>query len=202
MARTPFNARIHSAAVGNLTYTVPAGKFAVCNAYWLPRDSQDQPFTSVLGTAIIRFALNGVETTQFNFQSPIQRNGPLVFNAGDVISCPGAANVTGGARFGLSGFLYSTSTKKVPLNLKLSVGSGSYTVPAGKYVVVNFFTQEGIALVKVDGNPIGAVGNSTNQTDILRNFGPFALGSGQVLSLADQFATGAVFLVSGFIYNN
>jgi len=208
MARTPFFSRITSAGA---TYTVPAGKVAICNVYYSPAT------ISLGGLAFgpeVKFSVNGTPVCALTYSNTF-RHGPFVFNAGDVISTLGTNNnPSTAAQLTLNGFLYNQSSVKVPLGQKLTRAS-SYTVPANKYIVVNFFAGIGLGLIKIDGTPMTGTGDGESLAPTLKGqakIGPFTALASQVISVATWVTDSDVFpavppgggdavFMNGFLYN-
>jgi hypothetical protein len=196
MARTPFFARITSTGG---TYTVPAGKVAICNAFNATTSSSFFSMTGVIGPEVNLY-VNGVSVCGLNFGNR-SRHGPLVFNAGDVISSPGSTNnPPTSIQMSIVGFLYNQSTTKVPLGQKLTRAS-SYTVPSNKYIVVNFFAGIGIASIRIDGSVVGVTGDAQTLSPSVKGeqkFGPYTASVSQVISVATQITDSDVFPTSGY----
>ena len=205
MPRTPFFSRIVSPAGGATSYTVPAGKLAICNA--MPSD-QGTAFLSATGV----MKLNGVDTCSLGFQAagPNSRIGPFVFQAGDVLTSKDNAFSSGTQRFifSVNGFLYDASVRKFPLRQVIVSNSTSYTVAAGKYVVFNAFVgprAAGTFSIKINGTIVGNILNGNVGASGL--FGPFTANTGQTITVAEipgtQGLSGAVFdsFLCGFLYN-
>lgn len=184
MPRTPFNARILSPLVagGPTTFTVPAGKIAICNSHGIVPSMSSGPIY-----LMSRVNLNGVNVTTFSFSTQ-GRYGPFVFNAGDVISCPGVdSTFPNPSAFGLSGFLYDQSTRKVPIG-QLMTRTSTYTVPSGKYVVVNFFAGSGIAAIHIDGVAYGSTTGSASMGGMGAlgvSMGPYTANATQTLGVRE-----------------
>jgi hypothetical protein len=213
MARLPFKAVLKAPGVGNTTYQIPAGKFAVCNCFnpvgfWGAPGVPQSGSTS--NPRVLK--LNGQDAvTVFSFA--FQRYGPMVFNQGDILGCSGyydagAVNPSDG-QIAINGFLYDVSTRKEPVNQIMVVGSSSYTVPAGKHIVFNMFPAPigGAARIMVDTDSVGISIASITFSGAIAH-GPHTANAGQVISL--QWATGTVIpagfsatqLLTGFTYTN
>jgi len=214
MARLAFKAVLKAPGVGNTTYTIPAGKFAVCNAFnpvgfWT---SGQSPSTGTsTSPRILKF--NGADAVAV-FSFAFHRYGPFVFNQGDIIGCSGFYNAgatdPSDGQIAVNGFLYDVSTRKDPLNQIMIIGSSSYTVPAGKHVVFNVFAPPNSSCrIMVDSDPVGvSFGGAGVLSSGALSAGPHMANAGQVVSL--QFPPGfppnagfiATQFMTGFTYTN
>lgn len=209
MARTPFRKVLLAPGLGGGTYTVPAGKIAICNTFD-PIGFPQSNIPSAGGTGIFApriLKINGVDSAAV-LAYAFHRYGPLVFNQGDTVSCSGYWNAgqifptdTGIA---LVGFEYPISTRKDPLGQVMIINSSSYTVPAGKHCVVNFFPVGGNALVKIDSDPVATVVSPGPLTGGVLGHGPITANAGQVITLTGSAGAGlaGVVYMNGFTYQN
>ena len=204
MARTAFRAAIDSSGS---SYTVPSGKYAVFNVMINQASSTNSFIIGTLNGSGFFYGSMG----QFGF-----RWGPFVANAGDVIGGfnPGGFNRT---LFGISGFLWDTSTVKIPFNQVIIQSSTVYTVPSGKTAVFNAFQTWNVPTSSQYGNGFilgvngvqvaseGAIAGSQNST-LKGQVGPFTANSGEVVSVLGQANAGSssggqgAACLSGFLY--
>jgi hypothetical protein len=201
MSRTPFNARITPPDMGSATYTVPAGKIAIFNTFSVPRTDS---FIWAGSPPAIKLLYNGVDVCGLRF-STLNRAGPFVFNAGDIIGNGGNDGAFAETwPFGVSGFLYdqTDNPRKVAFN-RLLTQSSSYTVPSGKHIVVACYAaHDSEPIIKVNGTSIaylwveGVQGFSTRA-------GPIVAAATNVVSIVPSLGgTTAKTFLSGFLYNN
>jgi len=222
MSRTPFyTPSIKPSGLGATTYTIPAGKFAVCNSFFLFPSAGEPGYVvgnSPVGTML---TLNGDTVCVLGLSGSgrsFGRIGPFIFNAGDVIGNSGPILLTANysdptpylVGFSLVGFLYDQSTKKVPINQKMIPRTTSYTVPAGKHVACMLHPGGRQASVAINSTVVMKIGGALPAVGGLVSnygFGPLTVASGSVIStdllsadlsvLANDFG-----LLSGFLYNN
>jgi hypothetical protein len=212
MARLAFKAVLKAPGVGNTTYTVPTGKFAICNCFnpvgfWSSGQSPSTG-TSASPRTLKLNGVNAVNVLSFAFH----RYGPMVFNQGDIIGCSGFWNAgtvdPSDGQIALNGFLYDVSTRKDPVAQIMTIGSSSYTVPAGKHIVFNVFASMGSSRIMIDSDTVGMAFSNVPQLSGALAAGPHMANAGQVVSLqwpvgfppmsgfvANQFMT-------GFTYSN
>ena len=206
MARTPFNVRLIAPGDpgGPVSYTVPAGKYIIVNAFAAPPVVNTPPTGTLEDTTSV-LIMNGTRRFFIKMGS-YGRVGPYCFNAGDVLSTDAQYVPMNIAPPGLNGFLYDTSTVKVPFTQTLVPSSSIYTVPAGKIAIFNVFLGSSASpfVILMNGIVAGGVPSYAQNyyPSLATRVGPMVAKGGDVISAGNQGYASVNVQINGFLYNS